>query len=143
MFFFNSLKFIYVCKTQIGVQPLNDIQTSNLCQFLRQTSVPQIYVLFSNSQICVQFLNLCPFSNSQIYVLFQILKSIAVSHFLKSMSFFKFSNLLPFLTFSNRCLMTSLMYALTLILTNKLAIDLRIWKGCQFENTLKSDRDLR
>ena len=119
MFFFNSLKFIYVCKTQIGVQPLNDIQTSNLCRFLRQTSVPQIYVLFSNSQI---------------YVLFQILKS---------MSFFKFSNLLPFLTFSNRCLMTSLMYALTLILTNKLAIDLRIWKGCQFENTLKSDRDLR
>jgi hypothetical protein len=128
MFFFNSLKFIYVCKTQIGVQPLNDIQTSNLCRFLRQTSVPQIYVLFSNSQI---------------YVLFQILKSIAVSHFLKSMFFFKFSNLLPFLTFSNRCLMTSLMYAFTLILTNKLTIDLRIWKGCQFENTLKSDRDLR
>jgi hypothetical protein len=31
-----------------------------------QTSVPQIYVLFSNSQIGVQFLNLCPFSISQI-----------------------------------------------------------------------------
>ena len=37
--------------------------------------------------------------------------------------------------------MTSLTYALTL--TNKSAIDLRIWKGHQFENTLKSDHDLK
>jgi hypothetical protein len=35
---------------------------------------------------------------------------------------------------------TSLTYAL--ILTNKSAIDLRIWKERPFENTLKSDRDL-
>jgi hypothetical protein len=34
-------------------------------------------------------------------------------------------------------------HASTLILTNKSAIDLRIWKGHQFEKTLKSDRDLR
>ena len=27
--------------------------------------------------------------------------------------------------------------------SNKLAIDLRIWEGCRFENTLKSDHDLR
>jgi len=53
---------------------------------MSQTSVPQIYVLFSNSQIGVQFSNLCPFSNSQISV--------------------QFSNLWLFLTFSNRCPMT-------------------------------------
>ena len=53
-------------------------------------------------------------------VLFQILKSMALSHFLKLMS---------------------LAYALTL--TNKSAIDLRIWKGHRFENTLKLDHDLR
>jgi len=38
----------------------------------------------------------------------------------------QFSNLWPFLIFSNRHLMTSLAYALTLTLTNKSAIDLRI-----------------
>jgi hypothetical protein len=54
-----------------------------------------------------------------------------------------FSNLWPFLTFSNRCPMTSLKYALTLNITNKSAIDLRIRKGCRFENTFKSDRDSR
>jgi hypothetical protein len=27
--------------------------------------------------------------------------------------------------------------------SNKSAIFMRIWKGCRFENTLKSDRDLR
>ena len=59
--------------------------------------------------------------------------------------FFKFSNLWWFLTFSNQRQMTSLTYALTLILnvTNKAAIDLEIWKRCRFENTLKSGRDLR
>jgi len=45
------------------------------------------------------------------------LNSLAVSHFLKST------------------------YALTL--TNKSAIDLKIWKGRRFENTLKLNRDLR
>jgi hypothetical protein len=34
--------------------------------------------------------------------------------------------------------MTSLTYAPTLICTNKSAIDLKIWKGHWFENTLKS-----
>jgi hypothetical protein len=52
-----------------------------------------------------------------------------------------FSNLWSFLTFSNRCPMTSLKYALTLNITNKSATDLRIRKGCRFENTFKSDRD--
>ena len=65
---------------------------------------------------------------------------------LKSMSDFYVtdictSDLCPFLKFSNQCPMTSLTYALTL--TNKSAIDLRIWKGHQFENTLKSDHDLK
>ena len=58
--------------TQIDVEPLIDIQSSNPCPiFMSQTSVLQNYVLFSNSQI---------------YVLYQILKSMAASHFLKSMS---------------------------------------------------------
>ena len=73
----------YICKTQIDIQPLIDVQ-------------------FSNPDICT-------------------------------------SDLYPF--FSNRGPMTSLTYALTL--TSKSAIDLRIWKGCRFENTLKSDCDLR
>ena len=50
------------------------------------TSVPQMYVLFSNFQIGVQFSNLC--------------------------LFFKFSNIWSFLTFSNR---RPMMYALTII----------------------------
>jgi hypothetical protein len=52
------------------------------------------------------------------------------------MSFFKFSNRWPFLTFSNQHLMTSLTYALTL--THKSAINLRIWKRCRFNNTRKT-----
>ena len=40
-------------------------------------------------------------------------------------------------------LANSQIYVLTLTLTNKSAIDLKIWRGCRFENTLKSDRDLR
>jgi hypothetical protein len=71
----------YICKTQIDIQPLIDIQ-------------------FSNPDICTS--DICPF-------------------------------------FSNRGPMTSLTYALTL--TNKSAIDLRIWKGCRFENTFTSDCD--
>ena len=62
-------------------------------------------------------------STSQTSVLVQNLKSMAVSHFFKSTS---------------KKLLT---YSLTL--TNKSAIDLRIWKECRIGNTLKSDRDLR
>jgi len=112
----------YICKIQIHVQPLIDVQSSNPRPIsTSQTSVPQIYVLFTNSQSV---------SNSQIYVLFQILKSGV-----------QFSNLWPFLNFSNRRPMKSMTYAL--ILTNKWAIDLKIRKGHRFKNTLKSDRDLR
>ena len=94
-----------MCKTQIDVHPLIDVQSSNSSPIsTSQTSVPQIYVLFSNSQIGVPIL--------------------------KSTSFFKFSNRHSILK------STSLTYALTLILTNKSAIDLKIWKGRQFENTL-------
>ena len=57
---------------------------------------------------------------TDMYVLFQILKSMAVSHFLKSLT-----------------------YAQIVTLTIKSAIDLRIWKGRCFENTLRSDCDLR
>ena len=41
----------YICKTRIHVQSLIDVQSSNPCSIpTSQTSVPQIYVLFSNSQ---------------------------------------------------------------------------------------------
>jgi len=64
----------------------------------------------------VQFSNLCPFSNSQIAV--------------------QFLNLWPFLKSTSN--------DVTDICPNpKSAIDLRIWKGRPFENTLKSDLDLR
>jgi len=77
------IQFINICKTQIDVQPLIDIQSSNPCLIsTSQTTVPQTYALSSNSQIGVQFSNLCPFSNSHKGVWF--------------------SNLWPFLTFSNR-----------------------------------------
>ena len=83
-------------------------------------------------------------SNLQIYVRFLHHRHL----YLRSMYFFffyKFSNRFPilismaFLIFSNRPPMTSVMYALTL--TNKSAIDLRIWKGHRFKNTLKLDCD--
>ena len=80
-------------------------------------------------------------SMSDFYVTDICTSDLSFSQILKSMSFIKFSNLWPLLTFSNQCPMTSLTYALTL--TNKSAIDLRIWKGHQFENTLKSDHDLK
>jgi hypothetical protein len=83
----------------------------------------QIFVFFSNPQIGVQFSNLCHFSNSQMGV--------------------QFSNLWPFLTFSNRRLKASLTYALILAITNKPDIDLKISKGRRFQNSLKSDRNLR
>ena len=62
-------------------------------------------------------------SNPQIHVRFLRHRHL----YLRSMSFFS---------------MMSLTYALTLTLTNKSAIDQRIWKGHQFENTLKSDHDV-
>ena len=52
-----SLQDIYICKTQIDVQPLIDIQSSNPC-------------LISVIDICTS--DLCPFSNSQIYVRFSL-----------------------------------------------------------------------
>ena len=55
----------YICKTQIDIQLLIKIQSSNPCPIsISQTSVPHIFVLFSNSQMGIQFSNLCPFSNS-------------------------------------------------------------------------------
>ena len=61
--------FIYLCKTQIDVQPLVDVQSSNSCPIsTSQTSVHQIYVLF-------QIPNWHP-----------IITSMAVSHFLKLIS---------------------------------------------------------
>ena len=51
---------IYICKTQIDVQPLIDVQSSNPGPIsTSQTSVSPTYVLFSNSQIDVQFSNIC------------------------------------------------------------------------------------
>jgi hypothetical protein len=97
----------YICKIQLHVQPLIDVQSSNPCH--RHLSLRS--VLFTNSQLV---------SNSQIYVLFQILKSGA-----------QFSNLWSFLNFSNRHPMKSMTYALKL--TNKWAIDLKIWKGHQLK----------
>ena len=71
-------------------------------------------------------------SNPQIHVRFLHHKHL----YHRSMSFFKFSNLWPFLTFSNRCPMMLLTYALTL--TNKSALDLRIWKGRWFDTQYPS-----
>jgi hypothetical protein len=49
--------------------PLINAKSSNPCQIsTSQTSAHQIYVLFTTSQIGVQFSNLCPCSNSQISV---------------------------------------------------------------------------
>ena len=118
----NKIKWyiLYICKTQIDVQPLSliDVQSSNPCPIsTSETSLPQIYVLFFFFFFfLIQILQSA--SNSQIFALFTNAQ-IGV-HFSKC----------PFLTFSNRCPMTSLTYALTL--TNKSAIDLWIWKGCRF-----------
>ena len=99
---------IFECKTQIDVQPLIDIQSSNSCLIsTSQTSVPQIYVLFSilnsNRRPILKSMPFFKFSNRR-----PILKSMAVSHFLKS--------------------------------TSSGATEL---EGRRFENTLKSDHDLR
>ena len=73
------IRYIHcICKTQIDVQALIDVQSSNPCpNSTLQTSVPQI----SNSHIGVQFSNLSffKFSNQR-----PILKYMTVSHFLKS-----------------------------------------------------------
>jgi len=90
-----------MCKTQINVQPLIDVQSSNPCPiFTSQTSVPQIYVLFfklSNwhpiliSMSFFKFLNRHPILISMSIFKFSnrhpILKSMVVSHFLKSNDF--------------------------------------------------------
>ena len=85
---------------------------------LRSTCMSNFYITdICTSDLCHFFQILKSASNSQIYVLFQIIKSMSVSHFLKSTS------------------NDVTVYALTLILppainlTNKSAIDLRIWKG--------------
>ena len=94
-----------------------------------------VYIrLTSNPQIHVRFLHVSPrhlYFRSMSF--FQLLKSVS-----NSQIGVKFSNLWPFLTFSNR---HPMMYGLTL--TKISAIDLRIWKGPGFEDTLKPDRDLR
>jgi hypothetical protein len=67
-----------------------------------------------------EFSNICPFSYSQIGV--------------------QFSNLWPFLTFfkpTSNGVTDVHMYAIILTLTNKSAIDLKIWKGRWYENILK------
>jgi hypothetical protein len=61
----------HICKIQIGVRCSNPCLISTEHLYLRSMSFFQI---------------LKSASNSQIHVLFQILKSMAVSHFLKSMS---------------------------------------------------------
>jgi len=44
--------YYYICKTQIDIQPLIDVQSSNPYLISTwQTSVTRIYVLFSNYQI--------------------------------------------------------------------------------------------
>ena len=116
-----------ICKTQIDIQSLIDAQSLNLCQIsTSQTSAPQIYALF------FKFSNWPPIFKSMFFFKFSnrrpILKSLVVFHFLKSTS--------------NDVIM-SLDYTLILTLANTSAIDLIIWKGCRFENTLKSNRDLR
>ena len=85
------------------LKSMSDFYVTDIC-----TSDLYPFFKFSNRH---KFSNLCPFSNSQIG--------------------FQFSNLWQFLTFSNRRSMMSLTYAGTLTLTNKSALDLRIWKGSQ------------
>ena len=87
------------------------MQDSDRCPASNRRPIIKSMSNFYVTDICTS--GLCPFSNSQIGV--------------------QLSNLWPFLTFANWRPMTSLTYALTLTLTNKSAIDLRIWKGRQFE----------
>jgi hypothetical protein len=110
--------YMYICKTQIDVQPLINVQSTNYGRSLNHR------YLFLRSMSFFKLSNRRPI--------------------LKSMSFFKFWNrcsILKSMTVSQFLKLTS--NDLTLTLTNKSAIYLRIWNGCSFENTLKSDRDLR
>ena len=99
-------RYIDICKIQIDVQSSNPrpISTS-------ETFVPHIYVF------------VCKYS-----IRLSIVKSMAVSHLLKSTSN-DLSDVWPIII-------------LTLMLTNKSATYLRIWKGHRFVNTFKSNRDL-
>ena len=66
---------MYKCKTWIDIQTLIDIQSSNPCLIsMSQTSVPQIYVLFSNFQINVLF----KFSNRHPILEFMAISPINV-----------------------------------------------------------------
>jgi hypothetical protein len=68
------------------------------------------------------------FLHTQIGVSF--LKYIVISHFFSFLTSNDVTAVCPFIN-------------LTLILTNTSAMHLRIWKGRQFENTIKSDSNLR
>ena len=73
-----EMVYVYICKIRVDVQPLIDIQSSNSCPIsTSRTSVSQIYILF-------QILKSA--SNSQIYVLFQILKLASNSQIYGSFS---------------------------------------------------------
>ena len=93
---------------------------------LRSTSNPQTHVRFlGHRHMYLRYMSFFQILKSMSILKFTnrrpILKSIAVSHFLKSTS--------------------NDVDALIQTLTNKSAIDLKIWKGGQFENILISDRD--
>ena len=78
---------------------------------------------------------------SDIYPFF---KFVYWRSILKFMSFFKFSNrcqILKCMAVSHFFKLMSLMYALTLV--NKSAIDLRIWKGHRFENTVSKHSSIK
>ena len=85
----SSLLYPDICKSQIHVQPLIDVQSSNPFPIsTQQTYVPQIYVFFllflfkwSNRRSILKFMSFFKFSNRR-----PILKSVAVSHFLKPKS---------------------------------------------------------
>ena len=66
----------YIWKTQIDLQSLKDVQSSNICP------IPTSYT-YGTSDLSPVF-KLTP--NSQIYVLFHILKCMTISHVLKSTS---------------------------------------------------------
>ncbi len=55
-----AVQYKCICKTQIDVQFLIDVKSSNPCP-ISTSQTSQVYVLFSNSQVSVQFSNLWPF----------------------------------------------------------------------------------
>ena len=86
--------------------------------------MPDLYIRATcTSDLCHIFS-----SNTQIGV--PILKTIAISQFFSFLTSNDVTAVCPIIT-------------LTLIVTNTSEINLRIWKGRLFENTIKSDSDLR